>query len=147
MFESCLEKQEAVRKQFEDCQTPEERYQRIIEFGKRNQELVEDAKTPSNRVMGCQSQMFLLSKLEDGVMRYQAESDALISNGLAVLLISVYDGEKPEVVLKCPPQYLKDLEVTSSLSPGRANGLASLFQKMQQDAVKCYAAAMKDNAL
>ena len=69
-------------------------------------------------------------------MRFRAESDALISAGLAVLLVRVYDGETPETMLKCPPTYLEELGIPGSLSPGRAVGLVSLHRRMQQEAVR-----------
>lgn len=138
MFESCLAKQAAMMELFAACETAEEKYQKIIELGRENPPLADEYKTPEHRVMGCQSQMFLHSELVDGTMRYEAEANALISNGLGVLLLRVYDGEPPEAVLKCPPKYLEDLEINSSLTPGRANGLASLYLRMQQDAIKCY---------
>lgn len=137
-FTSCLEKQQKARKLFDSCADASSKYQKIIELGQQNPALPEEYKIEEKRVQGCQSRLYLHAELKEGLMHYRAEADALISNGLAALLITVYDQETPEVVLKCAPQYLEDLEITASLTPGRSNGLASLFLRMRQEAIRCY---------
>lgn len=81
--------------------------------------------------------MYLHSYLDNNKMHFSAYSEALISAGLAALLIAVYDGEGPEIVLKCPPLFLETIGIHSSLSPSRANGLSSLFLKMKQESLRC----------
>lgn len=136
MHTSCLEKQERMRSLFAACSNEEEKYQKIIELGHQQAPLPERDKTEENRVRGCQSKMFLRSYLRGDRVYFEAESDALISSGLAAILIRVYSGETPEVVLKCPPAYLEDLGISASLSPSRANGLYSIHLRMKQDALK-----------
>jgi cysteine desulfuration protein SufE len=82
--------------------------------------------------------MYLYASLEQGKVRYWAHSEALISAGLAALLITVYEGEPPEVILQCPPLFLEELGIHHALSPSRANGLSSLFLKMKQEALQFY---------
>jgi cysteine desulfuration protein SufE len=135
-FESCLKKQQQLREIFSTCPTPEARYQKIIDFGRQLPPLSEQHKTPHNLVKGCQSLMYLHSHLSEDRLIFEAYSDALISLGLAALLIYVYSGETPETVLKCPPHYLEDLGVSASLSPSRANGLYSIHLRMKQEALK-----------
>ena len=86
---------------------------------------------------GCQSQTYLVSEfvmLEGGVktLFFRAESDALISAGLAALLIQVYAGESPDTILTCPPVFLQQLRLDKLLTPNRANGLYSMHVKMKQ---------------
>jgi cysteine desulfuration protein SufE len=131
-----LEKQKRVVDIFKDCITSEDRYNKLIEIGQQSKKLATEDRIPENLVKGCQSQMFLKSKFDGKIMHFAAESDALISAGLAVLLIMVYDGETPEIVLKNPPTYLEEIGVTASLSPNRANGLYSLHLRMKQEALK-----------
>jgi cysteine desulfuration protein SufE len=83
--------------------------------------------------------MYLRSFLDGGKMYFEAESDALISFGLAVILMKVYSGESPEVVLTCPPSYLEEIGITASLTPNRANGLYSIHLRMKQDALRAIA--------
>lgn len=136
MFESCQNKQEKIKELFFQLSTPEEKYSLIIEFGKKQTHLDPSFKTEANLVKGCQSRMYLRSYLKDGLVFFETESDALISAGLAVLLTEVYNGEKPEVILKCPPTFLEEVGITKSLSPSRSNGLASLHLKMKQEALR-----------
>ncbi|MBA2368000.1 MAG: SufE family protein [Candidatus Protochlamydia sp.] len=136
MYETCLNKQNMIREKFAACSNEEERYQKIIELGREQPSLSENEKIEANLVKGCQSQMYLVSHLEENQVIFQAESDALISAGLAALLVKVYSGEAPETVLKCPPTYLEELGISASLSPSRANGLYSLHLRMKQDALK-----------
>jgi cysteine desulfuration protein SufE len=136
MFESCERKQQALRDLFSACLDADARYQKIIELGKEQPKLDPSYKIPENIVNGCQSVVYLHSELKDGSVIFEAESDALISAGLAALLVRVYSGESPEVILKCPPKFLEDLGITASLTPNRANGLYSVHLRMKQDALK-----------
>lgn len=135
-FNSCLRKQEAVKDLFAHCQSNEERYHRIIELGRQMPPLEPAHRIPANLVTGCQSQMFLHASFKEGLVYFEAESDALIAQGLAALLVQVYSGEPPESILGCPPTYLEHLGIANSLSPGRANGLYSLHLRMKQRALE-----------
>lgn len=136
MFESCLKKQESVKELFENCASEEDKYKKIIELGRRQKPILEEFKIPENIVVGCQSTVYLHSFLKEGLVYFEAESDALISAGLAALLILVYNGEPPEVVLTCFPKYLEELGINASLTPSRSNGLYSMHLRMKQDALK-----------
>ena len=136
MFEKCLMKQNKLKSIFSACPSEESRYEKIIEFGRQQIPLMPNEKTAVNIVKGCQSTMYLTSKLLDGLVFFQSESDALISSGLAAILIFVYNGETPETILKCPPNYLEELKIGASLTPNRANGLYSIHLRMKQDALK-----------
>jgi len=138
MFESCLHKQRLITEEFATCHTPEERYQKLIQFGKTQSRLSPEEKIEENRVRGCQSNMYLVSELRDGLVYFASESDALISAGLAILLLRVYSGETPETILKCPPTYLEEIKIQQTLTPGRSNGLASLYLRMKQEALRLY---------
>lgn len=136
MFDSCLAKQKQIKELFLSCPTAEDKYEKIIELGRKQQPIGEKFKTTENLVQGCQSQMYLHSYLSGKKMIFEAESDALISAGLAALLTQVYSDEEPETILKCQPTYLEELGIPTSLSPSRANGLYSLHLRMKQEALK-----------
>ena len=136
MYESCLKKQQVIKDMFKACSSEEAKYMKIIELGRELSRIDSRYKTPENVVKGCQSIVYLHSFLDGGNVIYEAESDALISSGLAVLLFKVYSGEQPETILKCPPSYLDELGISASLTPGRANGLYSMHLRMKQDALK-----------
>jgi cysteine desulfuration protein SufE len=136
MFTSCLAKQAALKKEFQDLATPEQRYQKLIEMGRLLPLLASEHKTEKNIVSGCQSILYLHSSGTLGHMHFTVSSEALISAGLASILIAVYNGETAETVLKCPPTFIEECGIYSSLSPSRSNGLASMYLRMKQDALK-----------
>ena len=135
MFETLLEKQKQLKSRFTSCQDSDAKYALIIQLGREAARLDPQFKVPEKQVRGCQSIMHLYSRIEGGLIHFNAESDALISNGLAALLTTIYSGEIPEAIFKCPPDYLSELGISASLSPSRANGLASIFLRMKQDAL------------
>jgi cysteine desulfuration protein SufE len=132
---TCQAKQRQVKLLFEECITPEQKYEKIIALGRELAPYPLAFKTPDHLVKGCQSAMYLYSQLINGKMHFKAFSEALISAGLAALLIAVYDDESPEAILTCPPKFLEELGIHGNLSPGRSNGLASLFQRMKKEAL------------
>lgn len=125
----------SIEESFVSCSTSEQIYQKIISWGKQLPPFKEEWKSEANRVIGCQSVMYLNAELKDDRIFFSAASDALISAGLAAILIEAYNGMSPEAVLKTPPTFLEKLGISASLTPGRANGLASLFLKMKQEAL------------
>ncbi len=136
MYDSCLQKQAAVKELFKACASEELKYQKIISLGRHQSKLASKDKIPDNIVKGCQSTMYMRSWYDNGKVYFEAESDALISAGLGAILIAVYSGETPETILKCSPSYLDELGISASLTPSRANGLYSIHLRMKQDALK-----------
>lgn len=131
-----LDKISLLKAQFASCKSKEEIYDKIMDLGKQLKALGPEDKNPSNLVSGCQSIMYLKSSFQNGKMFFEADSNALISAGLAFILIFVYSGQSPETILLKPPLFLEEMKIYSSLSLNRANGLMNIFLKMKQDAVK-----------
>lgn len=125
----------AVKELFQGCDTPEKKYQKIIECGRSLPSMPPDLKIPENIVSGCQSIVYLHCQMLEGKLFFTAASDALISSGLAALLLKAYNGHPPEFLLKNKPTFLNELQINTSLSPGRSNGLASMFLRMQKNAL------------
>lgn len=92
-------------------------------------------KKEENLVSGCQSILYLHSELHEGKIFFYADSDALISKGLAALLIEFYNNRPPEEVLQVEPTFIEELDLPSALTPSRVNGLSSLYLKMKQQAL------------
>ncbi len=135
MSETYQKKCEEIQKKFSPL-TPDGRYQELIEMGRRLPPFPQEFKTKDRIVHGCQSTLYLDMAFIDGKCFFQADADALISKGLAALLIAAYSGETPETILKCPPEFIRELGIGASLSPSRSNGLAQIHLKMKQEALK-----------
>lgn len=136
MSTSCIEKQNQMTALFTACLTEDEKYKKIIEMGRKLPKLEAAYKVPENIVKGCQSIMYLRSYIKEGRVYFEADSEALISAGLASILIYVYNSETPETILTCPPAFLDGLGINASLTPSRASGLYSVHMRMKQDALK-----------
>ncbi|MBM3201522.1 MAG: SufE family protein [Chlamydiae bacterium] len=135
-FAQCLKRQEDLKEFFPASLTSEEKYFKIISFGSRLSAFPPEEKKEENRITGCQSITFLIGQKEEGKIFFKAYSEALITKGVIALLIEVYQGQTPETILKCPPHFLQTLGIFASLSPTRAQGLKSFYEKMLKIAVK-----------
>lgn len=135
MFEECLENQKKIKDLFLKCSTPEAYYETIITLGRSLSPYPNEAKTASHRVEGCQSIMYLLTTEIDGKLFFKISSDALISAGLAALLLMTYNGQDPLTILSCPPSFLQELAIPTYLTPSRANGLYSIHKRLKQEAL------------
>ena len=127
---------ENIKDIFKNIKDRETRYLKIIEIGNRLPPFPEDLKTNENKVSGCQSITYLSSSFEGGILKFKATSDALISKGLVAILIEAYKDLKPSDIIKNPPNFLYDLQIQESLSPSRANGVLSMYEKMKEEALK-----------
>ena len=87
-------------------------------------------------VPGCQSSLYLHTSIREGKTHFLAASDALISAGLAALLLLAYNNVTPEEVAENKPLFLQELGVIAALSPSRTNGVANLYLKMKNDTLK-----------
>lgn len=133
MFE---DRENQIMQLFESCKTPDLVYQKIIYLGSKLSPLNPSEKNSENIVEGCQSQMYLSTTKEGDLIYFKASSDALISAGLAHLLISIYSASPAEMILTTPPTFLEKLHIPQILSPSRSNGLFSMHLKMKKDVIK-----------
>ncbi|MCH1430353.1 MAG: SufE family protein [Chlamydiales bacterium] len=136
------DKLKQLRTWFSNCPDEKSKYQVLLELGKKLPKISKEPRQAPQKVEGCQSLMFLSSDIRDGKIYYEAESDALISAGLAYIMTYMFSGELLETVIKSKLDFLKDLGVIDSLSPSRSNGLASLHLTIKQQAIQ---AIMKHN--
>lgn len=133
---SLEEKINFFKKKFTSVESPEGKYQILIELGRSLPPFKEAGKIEKNLVRGCQSKLYLHAYMTQGKIFFEATADALISAGLAALLVGIYSGEMPEVILKHSPDFLHELGIYASLSPNRSNGLSALHLRMQQEALQ-----------
>ena len=105
----------------------EERYQHLIDLGRRLPPLDEAHKVEENRLRGCQSVVHFRAEFDDPLLRFHAGSDAAIVQGLIALLLRVYSGRTPDEILKTEAEFLSRIGLDSHLSPTRKTGLASML--------------------
>ena len=113
----------------------EDKYEYIIDMGKKLPPLNEAYRTEDHKIKGCQSQVWMHSELKDGKVFYEADSDAMIVKGLASMLVRVFSGQKPEDIVNAPVKFIDDIGMTSHLAQTRSNGLRAMLKQMKMDAV------------
>ena len=104
-----------------------DRYQYLIDMGRKLPELSEADRIDANRIKGCQSQVWMIAEASGDRLRFRAISDAAIVSGLIALLLRIYSDRRPRDILDTPPDFVKALGLESHLSPTRSNGLASML--------------------
>ena len=118
-----------------------DRYQYIIDMGRRLPEFPEEYRTEENRIRGCQSQVWFVADEKNGRLEFQAISDAAIVSGLIAILLRLYSGRHPQDILDTPPEFVGALQLESHLSPTRSNGLSSMLQAIRNFAAEALEAA------
>ena len=118
-----------------------DRYQYLIDMGRRLPELPEGERIDANKIRGCQSQVWFVAEQEDGRLKFRAISDAAIVSGLIALLLRIYSGRKPQEILDTEPDFVAALELEQHLSPTRSNGLSSMLQAIRNFAAEALEAA------
>ena len=113
---------------------PKRRYEYVLWLAKRLEPMPAEQQTEAIKVKGCVSQVFVQGRLDQGLMRWQGDSDALITKGLLALLIQGLDGLTPEQVQSMDPAFIAATGLQASLTPSRANGFLNILRSMQQQA-------------
>lgn len=125
----------------------DDKYEYIIDLGKKLPPLGDEHKKDENKVRGCQSTVWLVADYEGGKVRYKAESDAVIVKGLISMLIRVLSKQTPDEILNARLDFIKDIGMMSHLAQTRSNGLLSMVKQMKNYALvfKTKDAMAKDN--
>jgi len=118
-----------------------DRYQYLIDLGRRLPDFPEELRTEENRIRGCQSQVWFVADKTNGRLEFRAISDAAIVSGLIALLLRVYSGRRPQEILDTPPDFVTALQLETHLSPTRSNGLSSMLNAIRSFAAEALQAA------
>jgi cysteine desulfuration protein SufE len=126
-----LERQAALKAEFSGINSWEDRYKRLIDYGKSLPKLPAELYDEKYKVRGCQSQVWLHANLNpDQSVHLSADSDALIVKGLVAILLKVYSEAKPEEILSASADFLKELGFEGHLSPSRTNGFYAMLKQI-----------------
>lgn len=112
-----------------------DKYEYLIDLGKQLPAMDARYKTEENRIHGCQSKVWLHACMENGLLKYEADSDAFITKGIIGLLVKVLSGHRPAEIISSDLFFLKEIGLQEHLSPTRANGLLSMVKQMKTYAV------------
>lgn len=104
-----------------------ERYQYLIDLGRKLPDLPEVWKTEEHRLLGCQSKVWIVVRGDARRLDFHAVSDSSIVSGLVFLALRVYSGRSAAEILATAPDYIAAIGLARHLSPTRSNGLAALL--------------------
>ena len=127
--------QDAVIEEFSSFADWMDKYQMLIDLGNELAPLDEKYKTESNLIDGCQSRVWLQADYADGLVSFQAESDALIVKGIVALLIRVLSDHTPQEILDADLYFIDRIGLRDHLSPTRSNGLLAMVKQMRMYAL------------
>ena len=119
--------QAAIKEEFAFFGDWSERYQYLIDLGRKLPPFPEEWKTEEHRLHGCQSMVWIVPNGDARRLDFQAISDSAIVSGLIFLALRVYSGRSAAEILATAPDYIADIGLARHLSPTRSNGLASLL--------------------
>jgi cysteine desulfuration protein SufE len=111
-----------------------ERYQYLIDLGRKLPPFPETGKIEANKVHGCQSQVWLVASGDANRLAFEATSDSSIVTGLIALLLRVYSGRSAEAIVATEPRFVDSIGLAKHLSPTRSNGLVAMLQTIKQHA-------------
>src|SRR3982750_2352595 len=113
----------------------DDKYEYIIDLGKKLPPLESEFKRDENRVRGCQSTVWLVADYRNGRIYYKADSDAVIVKGLISMLIRVLSGQTPDDIVNARLDFIKLIGMMSHLAQTRSNGLLSMVKQMKNYAL------------
>jgi len=134
--ESADAAQDAIIEEFAFFGDWTERYQYLIDLGRKLPAFPDDLKTDAHKVHGCQSLVWLVAEGDAQNLRFRAISDSAIVSGLIALLLRVYSGRPAREILDTEPRFVEALGLARHLSPTRNNGLAAMLKTIKEYAAR-----------
>ena len=118
-----------------------EKYEYIIDLGKKLPSLDEKYKKDEYLVQGCTSLVWLLAEAKDGKLYFQADSDAMIVKGLVYIVTSIFEGIECSKIKDFDTNLLESLELSEIITPNRKSGVAGMVDKIRSYGRRCYESA------
>lgn len=131
---SAAEAQAAIAEEFGFFSDWSERYQYLIDLGRKLPEFPDAWKIEEHRLLGCQSMVWVVPEGDAERLDFHAASDSAIVSGLIFLALRVYSGRGAREILATEPDYIAAIGLAKHLSPTRSNGLASLLARIKASA-------------
>ncbi len=125
--------EEEIIEEFSLFDSWEDKYEYIIDMGKKLAPLPDEFKKEENKIRGCQSTVWMVSEVKDGRVYYKADSDAVIVKGLISMLIRVFSGQKAGDIVSADMKFIDEIGMSTHLAQTRSNGLRSMIKQMKLD--------------
>ncbi|WP_316835096.1 SufE family protein [Pedobacter nutrimenti] len=132
---SIIETEQEIIDDFSLFDSWEDKYEYIIDLGKKLPLLEEQYKTEENKIKGCQSTVWLVANYRQGKVFFKADSDAVIVKGLVSMLITVLSGHQPEEIIAARLDFIREIGMFTHLAQTRSNGLLAMIKQMKNYAI------------
>ncbi|KAK4386874.1 SufE-like protein 1, chloroplastic/mitochondrial [Sesamum angolense] len=137
-------KLQEIIKLFQGVQEPKAKYEQLLFYGRNLKPLESQYKTSENKVQGCVSQVWVRAYLDDDKnVIFEADSDSVLTKGLAALLVQGLSGRPVEEIVRVSPDFVVLLGLQQSLTPSRNNGFLNMLKLMQKKALQLYVESEK----
>ena len=124
------EEQKDLIEEFSFFDNWQDKYEHIIDMGKKLNMLPDKYHTNKFKVEGCVSEVYLVPKKNNNILNFQADSNSVITRGLIAMLLRIYSDRMPEDIMNNPPQFIDKVGLGVHLTPSRTNGLHSMVEKI-----------------
>ena len=127
--------EEEIIDEFSFLESWDEKYEYIIDLGKRLPDLENKYKVEENTVKGCQSTVWLVASYENGLVHFKADSNTVITKGLISMLVRVLSGHTPDEIIDAKLEFIDKIGMTTHLAQTRSNGLRAMVRNMKTYAI------------
>ena len=127
--------EEEIVDEFSFLESWDEKYEYIIDLGKRLPDLEEKYKVEENTVKGCQSTVWLVASYENGLVHFKADSNTVITKGLISMLVRVLSDHTPDEIIDAKLEFIDRIGMTTHLAQTRSNGLRAMVKNMKTYAI------------
>ena len=108
-----------------------QRYEYMIELSKGLEKIDEQMKNDKNIIKGCQSKVWLHAELNEGKIKFLADSEAIITRGIIAILLTIFNNRTPKEIIESDTNFIEKIGLKEHLSPNRANGLYSMIKQIK----------------
>ena len=108
-----------------------QRYEYMIELSKGLEKMDEQMKNDQNIIKGCQSKVWLHAELNEGKIKFLADSEAIITRGIIAILLTIFNNRTPKEIIESDTNFIEKIGLKEHLSPNRANGLYSMIKQIK----------------
>jgi cysteine desulfuration protein SufE len=124
-------KEDELIEDFSLFETWEEKYEYIIELGKKLPEMNANFKTAENKIKGCQSSVWLTASEKNNLIFFEGDSDSVIVKGLVSILVNVFSGQEADFILQHKLEFMEKIGLMKHLAQTRSNGLLAMVKQMK----------------
>ena len=108
-----------------------QRYEYMIELSKGLEKMDDQMKNDKNIIKGCQSKVWLHAELNEGKIKFLADSEAIITRGIIAILLTIFNNRTPKEIIESDTNFIEKIGLKEHLSPNRANGLYSMIKQIK----------------